>query len=314
MNKNKSKFFQLLIAVICIVGFSISIDSANAKILRYEDESGIVTYTDDEEEAKASGYDYDEYDDLGDPDPDKVVLSYDPVSHMLSISNDFASEITVEVHVSDKNSIDSDVIFDHPLEISGKTTDFNLGYINVIDGQSITITRKFDIGRIYTGSLNFYYSTNPNELLVPFVGAYKVTQGWQGGFTHRGPKNRYAIDVSMPEGTPIIAVKDGKVIDMKMNSNKGGNSPSYRPFANFIKIQHDDGTMSIYVHLKGFSEQVSIGDKVKRGQKIALSGNTGYTTGPHLHFALQTNTGQGVRSIKFKLNGIEPIAGTLLKN
>jgi murein DD-endopeptidase MepM/ murein hydrolase activator NlpD len=72
--------------------------------------------------------------------------------------------------------------------------------------------------------------------------------------------------------------------------------------------------MSVYVHLKGHSQTVQIGDFVKKGQIIALSGNTGYTTGPHLHFAIQTNTQQGVRSIKFRFGGVEPLSGTYLSN
>lgn len=301
---------NLLIFLGCCFVCSVSIE---AKILRYVDESGVINYTDDEESAKTSGYDYDEYDDFGSPDPDKVQFRLDTETNNLYVMNNFASEITVKILISDESMVDSDILFNHPLEVPGNT-EYLLGYIVKTGDDDVSITSKFDIGRIYKGTDNFYYATNPNELVVPFVGKFKVTQGWEGGFTHRGPKNRYAIDVSMPEGTGIIATKDGRVIDMKMGSNKGGNNPSYRPYANFIKIQHDDGTMSIYVHLKCNSQKVSVGDYVKQGQLIALSGNTGYTTGPHLHFALQTNTNEGVKSIKFKFNGIEPLGGTLLYN
>ncbi len=304
---------------VLILGMSLAVAGgmvipAEAKILRYVDDNGVVYYTDDEKDAQNSGYQYDSYDDWGEPDQNKVKLSFDPETHKLYIINEFASEITVKIKASDRNLIkDTNIPFDEPIEIGGNQQ-YLVGYVVYSGAGELTISRTFDIGKIFKGSADFYYSTNPNELIVPFVGAFKVTQGWEGGFTHKGPKSRYAIDVSMPIGTPILAAKDGKVIDMRMGSTSGGNNPSFRPMANYVKIQHADGTMTVYVHLKGNSQKVKVGDTVRQGQVIALSGNTGYTTGPHLHFALLTNTPNGVRSIKFKLKGVEPSSGTLLKN
>ncbi len=303
--KNYSSF--LLTILFSLIAFT----NVEGKIMRYVDENGVVTYTDDEEEAEK--YSYDEYDDLGAPNPDKVQFKFDAETGQLYVVNEFASEITVKVHVSDKTVILSDIIFDIPIEIPG-SSEILLGTITQIAEGEVELTNSFEIGKIYKGSENYYYLTNPNELCVPFIGKFAVTQGWEGGFTHKGPKSRYAIDVSMPIGTPIIAVKGGRVIDMKMDSSLGGKNKKYRAHANFIKIQHNDGTMSVYVHLKGHSQTVQIGDFVKKGQIIALSGNTGYTTGPHLHFAIQTNTQQGVRSIKFRFDGVEPLSGTYLSN
>jgi hypothetical protein len=62
--------------------------------------------------------------------------------------------------------------------------------------------------------------------------------------------------------------------------------------------------------ISGISSNLSISPEAI----IALSGNTGYTTGPHLHFAIQTNTQQGVKSIKFRFGGVEPLSGTYLSN
>jgi murein DD-endopeptidase MepM/ murein hydrolase activator NlpD len=302
------KIFKIIIFIFLFLHFSVEV---NAKILRYVDENGIVTYTDDEE--KASAYDYDEYDDLGEPSPDKVFFNYDKISGKLFINNTFNSEITVKVHVSSTDNVESDVLFDHPLEIPANT-EYLLGYFKYYGKEKIDLTKTFDIGKLYKGDTSVYYTTTSNDLLVPFLGAFKVTQGWNGKFTHKGPKSKYAIDIAMPQGTPIIAVKSGKIVDMKINSTIGGPDPKYRSYANYIRIAHDDGSMSIYVHLMGNSNKFSVGDVVLQGQVIALSGNTGYSTGPHLHFALQTNTGDGVYSIKYKFYGKEPVIGTVLSN
>src|SRR5574344_598322 len=106
------KIFKIIIFIFLFLHFSVEV---NAKILRYVDENGIVTYTDDEE--KASAYDYDEYDDLGEPSPDKVFFNYDKISGKLFINNTFNSEITVKVHVSSTDYKDTETTEIYPLSL-----------------------------------------------------------------------------------------------------------------------------------------------------------------------------------------------------
>ena len=70
-----------------------------------------------------------------------------------------------------------------------------------------------------------------------------------------------------------------------------------------MRILHDDGTMAMYAHLKPEGVLVRIGQRVHAGQPIGLSGNTGFTTGPHLHFAVQVNRGMRLESVPFRMNG-----------
>lgn len=284
--------------------------SIQASIYRYVDDNGVTSYTDDIEETQ--GYDYDELDDLGEPNGDNVFFTYDENTKKLSINNLFNTSIVVKVHVSTQDNLSSDVLFDHAYEI-GANTSYELGYFEYSGSEKLDLTRTFSLGKLFTGDLFEYYNTNSSELIVPFRGNFKVTQGWQGKYSHKGPKSRYAIDVSMPIGTEILAVKDGKVIDMKMDSEIGGPNVKYRPFANYMRLFHDDGTMSVYVHLKGKSHRFNVGDSVRKGEVIAYSGNTGYTTGPHLHFVMQSNTKNGIQAIKYKFNNQEPIQGVVLK-
>ena len=115
-------------------------------------------------------------------------------------------------------------------------------------------------------------------------------------YSHSGVKGRYAMDIAMPEGTPIVASRSGLVVKTENSQTGRGTNPS----GNFVRLLHDDGTMSVYLHLKRGSVQVREGQRINTGQLLALSGNTGNSTGPHLHFVVQKNVGLQTVSIPFE--------------
>ncbi|MEN6578108.1 MAG: M23 family metallopeptidase [Phycisphaerales bacterium] len=115
--------------------------------------------------------------------------------------------------------------------------------------------------------------------------AYRVCQGYDGRLSHHGP-NQYAVDFAMPEGTTVCAARAGLVVDLKESSNVGGHENKYTNESNYVSIAHADGTIGEYHHLKTDGVLVEIGQRVVAGQAIALSGNTGYSTFPHLHFGV----------------------------
>ena len=83
----------------------------------------------------------------------------------------------------------------------------------------------------------------------------------------------------------------------------GLNRERYGGRANFIRILHEDGTMALYAHLREEGALVRVGQRVRGGQQIGLSGNTGFTTGPHLHFVIQVNRGMKLESLPFRMRG-----------
>ena len=116
------------------------------------------------------------------------------------------------------------------------------------------------------------YEENKTHLLV---------QGYFSRYTH---KNRAALDFKMKKGTKICAARAGVVIRIKEDGKKGGGNIEYRSDGNYIVIQHADSSRTGYWHLKYNSVFVNVGDSVQQGQVIGLSGKTGYTYFPHLHF------------------------------
>ena len=114
---------------------------------------------------------------------------------------------------------------------------------------------------------------------------FPIVQGFGGGYSHRGA-SKYALDFAMPIGTPIHAARAGVVIDLVEQNQRGGASRKYAKYANYVVILHDDDTTGEYYHLKKNGAAVTLGEHVKAGQKIGYSGNTGFSSLPHLHFAV----------------------------
>ncbi|WP_406184022.1 M23 family metallopeptidase [Streptomyces sp. NBC_01006] len=104
-------------------------------------------------------------------------------------------------------------------------------------------------------------------------------------------------DFACPVGTQVKAASAGTIV--KAGPNGGGDGPAY---GNAIVIKHANNTYSQYAHLSKI--QVRIGQKVTKGSQIALSGNTGNSSGPHLHFEIRTtpNYGSAVNPVSFLRN------------
>ncbi|MER6769968.1 MULTISPECIES: M23 family metallopeptidase [Streptomyces] len=117
------------------------------------------------------------------------------------------------------------------------------------------------------------------------VKKYTLTASYGTGGARWAAKHS-GQDFAVPVGTPVSAVHTGTVV--KAGPNGAGDGPAY---GNAVVIKHSNGKYSQYAHLSKVN--VKIGQKVKTGQKIALSGNTGNSSGPHLHFEIRTTPNYG---------------------
>lgn len=133
--------------------------------------------------------------------------------------------------------------------------------------------------------------------------SYRISQAYPARFTHTDLESQYAIDFALPDETPVCAARAGTVINIRYDSFRGAATRLLMDQANVVEILHDDGTIGIYAHLHWDSIRVHPGQHVARGEYIANSGNTGFTTGAHLHFAVIRNAGLKAVSEPIQFSG-----------
>ncbi|MEZ4320514.1 MAG: M23 family metallopeptidase [Myxococcota bacterium] len=232
-------------------------------------------------------------------DKAKVDVQYDKAREDLTIRNDKAYPVTVVVDLGKAENVRMSP--GQPFE-------------TVLEAGQSTVVRFLPTG---TKKPYYYYSWSwtsgsnkavhkpKKDYLLPWPASmdFECTQGFDGGYSH---EHEHALDIVMPEGTPILAAREGRVISIVDGWGPGAPDRKYLDEANSVRILHDDGTYADYLHLRAGGMKVALGDEVKRGQPIAESGNSGFSRRPHLHFAVKSALdGWMTRTwpVRFDVNG-----------
>ncbi len=139
---------------------------------------------------------------------------------------------------------------------------------------------------------------------LPYAKGYKflLIQAYNSNrFSHQ---KELSLDFKMKQGSPICAARSGVVAEVKEDSNEGGAKDEFLSKGNHIIIRHSDGSKAKYWHLQQDGVLVNVGDTVTQGQHIGLSGNTGYSGFPHLHFQVTDKNGNELPTRFFTRKGI----------
>ncbi|MGD2129497.1 MAG: peptidoglycan DD-metalloendopeptidase family protein [Lysobacterales bacterium] len=288
---------DLLLTLLAVVLLWAPVGAAAKNIYKFQDENGIWHFTDrvpDEDIQYEAIYMERE------PEP-RITMRQEGTKQnpVYSVFNDFWGPAQIELSLLDAVNVISEPELPARFVVPGQTERTLVG-IGAMDPK-----RGFQF-RLNMASVPGRPISQPVEgvvLVPPFAAGeeYPVSQGFNGGKTHTTPDSQYAIDIVMPVGTEILAARGGIVMDVEEDFNSGGtNRKKFVDKANHVRILHDDGTMALYAHLDLASVSVRPGARVRAGDRIARSGNTGFSSGPHLHFALQQNTGMKLISIPFR--------------
>jgi hypothetical protein len=224
-----------------------------------------------------------------------------------TVRNDYAAPVTLGWAVRDLDNLLPTGAIEGAVTLPGALEPGGVGATVVLAAFAIA-----DPGTRYYRYLDFRarfgdpsVRPEPYAYALPFgVGQeHRVIQGFHGDFSHRG-SNEFAVDFACPEGTPVLAARDGLVVATHDGAAQNGTTYDYLDYqrTNFVVVLHGDGTLGEYMHLATGGVRVRAGDRVRRAQYIALSGNTGYSTTPHLHFQVMTAApdGRDARSFPFE--------------
>lgn len=163
----------------------------------------------------------------------------------------------------------------------GKSKEAIKKYKKRIDEKENELEQLLESQRQQAASGGTPYGGARGDYCWPLSAAGRITSyfGYRKAPTKGASTYHKGLDIAVPVGTSVFSVQSGKVISATYSASAG----------NFVSVYHGNGVYSYYMHCS--SLLVSAGDSVKKGQKIALSGSTGISTGPHLHFAMFMNGG-----------------------
>jgi murein DD-endopeptidase MepM/ murein hydrolase activator NlpD len=135
----------------------------------------------------------------------------------------------------------------------------------------------------------------------PDSAAVRFDQGFGGHQSHSSPENFHALDFHAPIGTPVVAAREGVIVEQVLTYTQGAPDLALKHRANRIRIMHDDGTSALYAHLDPREPVFPIGARVGVGEVIGFLGNTGYSSGPHLHFVVQAPKNGKLTSLPYRM-------------
>jgi len=218
-------------------------------------------------------------------------------------------QYTLSIDMKLKNLI-SDKKMPHTFLIKGDEKYYPLSFIiknNKLGSYEFSYNYSFRLGN-YEAKNNFIYS-------LPFSPDlhFRVTQGYDGKLSHNGDLT-FSIDWTMPLKTPIYSARKGIIAEIVDGFGEGKFEKEYLDKANYIFVLHEDGTIGNYAHLHAGSINLKVGDIVNTGDFLGLSGNSGYSSAPHLHFNIFVpNNGYSYKTIPVKFKHYYNKNGEILK-
>ena len=291
---------KLVFALAVLAAFPV----AAKRIYQWTDAQGVTHYTDAKPDGAEASTEVKETLVRADEAPIVDMSATDSGGQrQISFNNRLAGPVEVELGVVTKIALVSEPPLPHRFVLAPNRESrvASIGLAPGAPGGNYTVSYRAVPGDPRAQpDLNYRYR-------LPFRDGTKfaVHQGFNSPATHNTPQSRYAVDLAVDEGTPVVAARAGVVMQVERDFYGAGfDKEKFGGRANLVRVLHDDGTMAIYAHLALEGATVSLGQHVAAGQQVGLSGNTGFSSGPHLHFSIQVNTGMDLESVPFAIEGL----------
>jgi murein DD-endopeptidase MepM/ murein hydrolase activator NlpD len=290
-------------AVVRALGASLALASLalvstaeGQKLFKYKDANGVSVYTDRQPDS-AQPYEQSKLTKRFEPPEVQLFQREDNAGLALIAKNTFYAPIELAYRLSQLQNVASNAPRDGLTVLPPRSEVPVIEVGKAVPGQNIAFQYEF---RFLPGEPKAEHRpAQPYRLPFALSTTVPVSQAFPDTTTHGDPGSQYAIDFVMPVGT-----HEGVVIEVASDFfEHGTDRKADGPRANVVRVLHDDGTMSLYGHLNWNSIRVVPGQHVTRGEYVADSGNTGFTTGPHLHFVVQRNRGGALVSVPIEFAG-----------
>jgi murein DD-endopeptidase MepM/ murein hydrolase activator NlpD len=291
----------VLAAIATIAATAPARPSAAQRLFKYRDANGVLVYTDRQPSA-GQQYETAKIERASEKPEVKLSRRTTAAGVTLYAQNTYFAPVQILYRITRADNVAADVAREGLLMLPARAE------TRLVDA------RKEDVRAPITFDYEFQYLPGdpqaqhrpdlPYRLPYAESSSYTVSQAYPDRVTHLDPSSTYAVDFVMPIGTNVFAARGGTVIEVASDFHEAGVDAAVDgPRANVVRVLHDDGTMSLYGHLNWNSIRVVPGQRIERGEYLADSGNTGFSTGPHLHFAVQRNRGGAIVSLPVEFAG-----------
>jgi murein DD-endopeptidase MepM/ murein hydrolase activator NlpD len=276
-------------AALAVCALLVATAAAAQTVYQYRDENGVVVYTD---RHPADGQTFEERSFTPTLERPQVHLLHRdaPNGTELVARNTYHAPVQLTWRLTDMRNLrgDSPQVGER---IVPPRSDADLMLLTRADPAE-PMSFEFEFEYLLGSPDAVHEPAEPYRLPYALASGFTVSQAYPDTITHTDPASQHAVDFAMPIGTGVYAARDGVVVEVASDFYEAGLDPDqHGPRANIVRILHSDGTMSLYGHLNWNSIRVVPGQRVRRGEHLADSGNTGFSSGPHLHFVVQRNAG-----------------------
>jgi murein DD-endopeptidase MepM/ murein hydrolase activator NlpD len=299
----------ILLVTCALVGAALLVPAEAKRIYQYRDADGILHFT-DRKPGAAPVFEYKET--VVAPERQNIVEMFMfeeretnnvTLSHSVTLQNRWRGPVSVELTMPDSQNAASEP--EMPLRTVLDALERR--QVALVFPQDRRQSARFNVAyRAIPGDPNTRHDAGFRYGLPLPSGKFRLAQGPGGKFSHTDMQSLYAYDLAVDEGTAVLAAREGTVMQVERDYYGSGlDMERYGDRANSVRVLHSDGSMAVYAHLQWESAIVSPGQKVRAGQQLALSGNTGFSSGPHLHFVVQVN--QDMRLVSVPIEFITPL-------
>ena len=288
-------------ASLALASLVLACTAGAQKLFKYKDANGVLVFTDRQPDS-AQPYEQSKLAKRFEPPEVQLFQREDDAGLALIAKNTFFAPIQLAYRLSQLRNVASDTPREGLTVLPPRSEVTVIEVGRAVPGQNSGFQYEF---QFLPGEPEAEHKpAQPYRLPFALSTTVGVSQAFPDTTTHGDPGSQYAIDFVMPVGTHVFAAREGVVIDVASGFFEHGTDLKVDgPRANIVRVLHADGTMSLYGHLNWNTIRVVPGQRVARGEYLADSGNTGFTTGPHLHFVVQRNRGGALVSVPIEFAG-----------